>query len=880
MNEEIASSPTIKPINKSVVHRICSGQVILDLQSAVKELLENSLDAGATCIEINLKEHGEEYFKVVDNGSGISPDNFQNLARKHHTSKIADFSDLYSLATFGFRGEALSSLCAIGDLSIETRTKYESVGTHLIYDHSGSVKSERKIARQIGTTVTVEKLFSTLPVRSKEFNRNIRREYGKLISLLNAYAIMAKGVRLLCTNISGKNTKSLVLKTQGSSSIKDNIITVFGIKTFKCLEPFSLCISDTCKVEGYLSKPGNGCGRNLVDRQYYYVNGRPVDMPKVSKVVNELYRNSNSKQYPIAIINFIVPTKSYDVNVTPDKRKIFFSDEGTLVLSLREAIEKIYSPNQRSYSINGVKKVNEETYECDIDDADENLTLTRYDSLCEVKKVVNGDEISPSKDLFVNAPLEQHGSFSTCRYKASTSFYTPKSITDSRSPIQSLDILPSKDSPSNSKFVQSSLTKFVTLNKRKHENGSDVLSEMPVLRSETPSCKISKTCKETHGLVSRSISSEISRDYVPKATAESLAGVSCGQENAFSEGHQVDREDIDKGNLEVPETSLTDDTKLVGLSGEVHGTSSIEPPRSCSLMEPCDVLALKPCSANKTYSTYQFNIEDIRKRKKMISSYLQFDSTYNGTNIQRRYNAATLENSQPENDEGKSQALAAATRELERFFRKEDFGRMQVVGQFNLGFIIGKLSEDLFVVDQHAADEKHNFEQLSDSTVLHVQPLLQPVRLELSPEEEVMVSLHMEIIRKNGFALTEDMLAPPGQRYLLKAVPFSKKITFGVEDLKDLISTLSDSQGECSIVSSYRSNTCDSLCPSKVRAMLASRACQASVMVGDALAKNEMQNILRNLAGLKSPWNCPHGRPTMRHLVDLSTLKHQSNLVE
>lgn len=109
----------------------------------------------------------------------------QALARKHHTSKIADFSDLHSLTTFGFRGEALSSLCALGNLTIETRTKGEPIGTRLTYDHSGAVKTESKTARQVGTTVTVEKLFSTLPVRHREFSRNIRREYGKLISLLN-----------------------------------------------------------------------------------------------------------------------------------------------------------------------------------------------------------------------------------------------------------------------------------------------------------------------------------------------------------------------------------------------------------------------------------------------------------------------------------------------------------------------------------------------------------------------------------------------------------------------------------------------------------------------------------------------------------------------
>jgi DNA mismatch repair protein PMS2 len=210
-------SQIIKPIAKGIVHRICSGQVILDLSSAVKELVENSLDAAATSIEISLKDFGEEWFQVTDNGCGISPNSFkvllqyhyyhhslklkalkkncvrvlsllsllQVLALKHHTSKLSEFHDLQSLTTFGFRGEALSSLCALGDLTIETRTANEQVATHLTFNHSGVLVAEKKTARQIGTTVTVKKLFSSLPVRSKEFKRNIRKEYGKLVSLLN-----------------------------------------------------------------------------------------------------------------------------------------------------------------------------------------------------------------------------------------------------------------------------------------------------------------------------------------------------------------------------------------------------------------------------------------------------------------------------------------------------------------------------------------------------------------------------------------------------------------------------------------------------------------------------------------------------------------------
>lgn len=119
----------------------------------------------------------------------------QVLALKHHTSKLSDFPDLQSLTSFGFRGEALSSLCALANLTVETRTKNESVATHLSFDHSGLLTAEKKTARQVGTTVTVKKLFCNLPVRSKEFSRNIRKEYGKLISLLNVSLSFCKNLQ-------------------------------------------------------------------------------------------------------------------------------------------------------------------------------------------------------------------------------------------------------------------------------------------------------------------------------------------------------------------------------------------------------------------------------------------------------------------------------------------------------------------------------------------------------------------------------------------------------------------------------------------------------------------------------------------------------------
>ncbi|KAK9086419.1 hypothetical protein Syun_028813 [Stephania yunnanensis] len=925
-----ADSPSIKPINKGVVHRICAGQVILDLSSAVKELVENSLDAGATSIEVVLKDYGEESFKVIDNGCGISPHNFKILALKHHTSKLVDFPDLQSLATFGFRGEALSSLCALGKLTVETRTKNEPVATHLTFEHSGLLINEKKLARQVGTTVTVERLFSSLPVRSKEFSRNIRKEYGKLLSLLNAYALIAKGVRLVCTNTTGKNNKSVVLKTQGSSSIKDNIITVFGMNTFNCLEPLNTNISDSCMVEGFISKPGHGSGRNLGDRQFFFVNNRPVDMPKVSKVMNELYKCSNPKQYPIAVMNFKVPTRAYDVNVTPDKRKIFFSDEGSLIVSLKEAIEKIYSPSHRSFCANILleSKNEEESSPFELSHANEGSHLPvkhlspgssghkkakcddgqlaqqkveddeplKEVNNCTPASIIKGSmayvkEINPRQNDFTLRLHSVRKELSSPGYQSSKTRF---SSNISPLPFRSFkkDASENAVSSSHSSFVQSSLTNFLIVNKRKVENSAAFLSEVPVLRNSIDHCKVRKTSSEMDAAVLRS---HVDHQPIDDSKKIIIKDSKCHIEDVFNEVETPisaavevrERCQTDYGAFlqEVPEKSdkstpladvVIDDFSDKGLgntSEDVSNVASIEQSTNVTTDAPMQPFV------QITLSVLQFSIKELAMSREKRLSRLKSHALSSTTNMpKRKYNAATLEHSQPENEERKVKALIAATSELERFFNKEDFGRVKVIGQFNLGFIIGRLDQDLFIIDQHAADEKYNFERLSQSTILNQQPLLLPMRLELSPEEEIVASMHMDIIRKNGFTLMEDVDAPPGHHFKLKAVPFSKNITFGADDVKELISTLADSQGECSIISSYKMDTTDSICPSRVRAMLASRACRSSVMIGDALGRNEMEKILQHLVGLRSPWNCPHGRPTMRHLVDLTTMYNKEDL--
>ncbi|KAM7255013.1 hypothetical protein ACFE04_020254 [Oxalis oulophora] len=873
----------IKAINKGVVHRICAGQVILDLASAVKELVENSIDAGSTSIEISLKDYGQHSFQVIDNGCGISSNNFNVLALKHHTSKLDDFPDLQLLTTFGFRGEALSSLCALGNLTVETRTKNESVATHLSYDHSGLLVAEKKTARQVGTTVTVSKLFTNLPVRSKEFSRNIRKEYAKLLSLLNAYALIAKDVRFICTNTTGKNSKSVVLKTQGTGSVRDNIITVLGMNTFNCLEPVDLCMPG-CKVDGFLSKPGQGSGRNLGDRQYFFVNNRPVDMPKVSKLVNELYKGANSKQYPIAIMNFTIPTKAYDINVTPDKRKIFLSDENSILKALREGLQNVYSLGNASYTINEAEEHSRLADHSELSSPheksqilSENFSPDGSASKFPIEDYVgNGEDGSvsefPVKDHVGNdkVPLTtpkinpkshslnilERGVLNSAENSTRKNFmlrpHGVKKVDDALNSETEKGITERRDSTCRPAFIQSSLGKFVTVNKRKHENISAVLSEMPVLRDQIIPSPPKKNAK-THDAATISPFNyhQVDDSSEVHTPVKQVSGkkVTNQVRNPFSSTEST------KGKQTV-EVLMSEEVVCLDDDDDPLITSSMEVLKSTPenhLVEPhlknssTTFDSPLPSSAQKICSTLQFSFQELKTKRQQRLSRLSSGFGTGREKMKRGYNAATLDLSQPENEERKQRALAAATSELERLFQKTDFSRMKVIGQFNLGFIIGRLNQDLFIVDQHAADEKYNFESLAQSTILNQQPLLRPLMLELSPEEEVVASMHMDVIRKNGFVLEEDHNAPPGHHFKLKAVPFSKNITFGVDDVKDLISTLADTDGDGSIMSSYRTDRVDSVCPSRVRAMLASRACRSSVMIGDALGRNEMKKIVSSI---------------------------------
>ena len=234
-------------------------------------------------------------------------------------------------------------------------------------------------------------------------------------------------------------------------------------------------------------------------------------------------------------------------------------------------------------------------------------------------------------------------------------------------------------------------------------------------------------------------------------------------------------------------------------------------------------------------------------------------------------------------DIGTDTDAESAEERLSLTVTKGDFAKMRIVGQFNLGFILATRSEpsspnpkdpsipsssgdELFIIDQHASDEKYNFECLQASTIVQNQRLVRPRTLDLTAIEEEIILENPAALLKNGFLVDVDQTGtePVGQRCKLLSLPMSREVTFDTRDLEELLALLAESP------TSTSTSTSSIPRPSKVRRMFAMRACRSSVMIGKTLTRRQMERLVRNMGTIDKPWNCPHGRPTMRHLAGLA----------
>jgi len=1065
--QQLPETSEIQKLDGDTIRRITAEQAISNLPSIVKELIDNALDAESTTIKIRLFGQGLEIIEVSDDGNGVPVGSLPYMATRHATSKIECLEDIYEGTglTMGFRGEALFAMACVSDsLVVLSRTEDDELATKFLYDKEGKpIDAERKqMARKVGTTVAVVKPFGNLPARRADLCRRVKQERTRIFKLVESYGIFNVGVGFRLMDISNNREDTALATSASSSTLKETASTLLGPAFLKGTKSMELCLEsffrekqkatgsnaddDICYnwgIKGLISvepsllaaqqRPqrrggsfgGVSSAKQASSRtrivQYYSINGRVVELPKVTALLKRLWTNASAsmgglkQKKPSALLEFTLPNNAFDINLSPDKKTVLLTHEEELISVIEEHITKMWSDESSNVFVdNSLSQMQGKS--------EQQQAEALYENQEEMKKrdyYGYGDDedeyhkhkrrfafvhdISKAKmqhDMAERRASDDKTGIPAARALKQTTL-TPIVDQAQKPAIDSAKESQSKTEPEDPPEIQESPNK-----KTKLSNEDDVERDMksppahaqPEEKQErlpSPEDKVSdldrRKWTEIQSKFSRSSDGDnnnssmehqlsshdtvqgpqheetskaetTSQDSAPQSRSSSSSRPRRSlQEFAFQPSTQESSDvnnndryrrrkrtssmpppeerppanDDDKSteendsklnetararkkrrgseeNESIPRPTSDSDSRIQNdrISKDIEQTDTSEN----SEMKDAETTASneKP-SAPVVWKCFS-STEDIclssrmerlnmKKRKRHIDIIRRtirnsMGSTNSGNKESSRRSKATSENDVAKevafDDDDGNEDDSGLIRMPKSTFRNG----MQVIGQFNLGFILGRCSRNhLWILDQHACDEKYNYEQLCKSTVMHQQPLISPLPLELTPSEEACVLDNMDIFEANGFRFSFDDKAPIRHRLSLTALPHSgahegrKAVQFGPSDVSALCSILTEGSSydagsggtgtdgtgmygnnavrrHAGTTSSDRSDRLLARLPKAV-AMFASRACRTSIMIGTALSHKEMNSVVQKLAKVDQPWNCPHGRPTMRHVANV-----------
>ena len=355
---------SIAILDENTINKIAAGEVVDRPASIVKELVENSIDAGATHISIEIKNGGISYIKITDNGKGIASDDVELAFERHATSKIRKEEDILNISSLGFRGEALASVAAISKVTLQTKTKDEPTGTKIVIE-GGKTLSVEEIAFNKGTTITIENVFFNVPARFK-FLKKDYTEAGYIEDVITRLAIIHPEISFKYIN----NNKCII-QTTGNGDIKAAILNVFGKDIASELINVEY-ISSNLEIRGVIGTPK--ISRSTRQYEFTYINERYVkDKTMTSAIERAFEQNLNIGKFPFAILDLKISPNEVDVNVHPAKLEVKFENESSIFDIVYHGIQNALMDYHRKTSPFVM-----ENHEQKQDNKEENITSKIY----------------------------------------------------------------------------------------------------------------------------------------------------------------------------------------------------------------------------------------------------------------------------------------------------------------------------------------------------------------------------------------------------------------------------------------------------------------------------------------------------------------------
>ncbi|KAH8912237.1 DNA mismatch repair protein MutL [Coniochaeta sp. PMI_546] len=338
--DEASTARRIKALDPDVVNKIAAGEIIVAPVHALKELVENAVDAGSTSLEVLVKEGGLKLLQITDNGCGIDKEDLPILCERFTTSKLQKFEDLNSIATYGFRGEALASISHIAHLTVTTKTKDSNCAWRAHYDGGklapakpGQTPDPKPVAGRPGTQITVEDLFYNVPTRRRAF-RSASDEYNKIIDMVGRYAVHCSHVAFSCKK-HGESSASIAIQT--NASVVDRIRQIYGGSVANELIEYSTADDRWgFKANGWATNANYNIKKTTF---LLFINHRCVESSNIRKAIEQTYSAFLPKNgHPFVYLSLEIDPQRVDVNVHPTKREVNFLNEDEIIQAICEHI--------------------------------------------------------------------------------------------------------------------------------------------------------------------------------------------------------------------------------------------------------------------------------------------------------------------------------------------------------------------------------------------------------------------------------------------------------------------------------------------------------------------------------------------------------------
>ena len=820
------------------INQIAAGEVIERPASVVKELVENSIDAGAKNITIDIKNGGISYIRITDNGSGILPDDMEIAFERHATSKIRSADDLDEVKSMGFRGEALASIAAIAKVDLVSKAIGQDNGYEVVME-GGDIKEKHEAGCAQGTSITITELFYNTPVRYKFLKKDFT-ETGYIEEIIQRIALANPNVSIKLVD-TGKTT----IQTTGSGKIEDAIYAIFGKEIVENILPVDYMYEDL-HITGVIGKPI--ISRSNRSNQLFYVNHRFIKDKTLTSAAEQGFKGLVTiGKHGFLILNLDMDPKKVDVNVHPTKLEVRFQEDSKVFKAVYHAIKEtllkcdLVSEPDKDYSSMTPNDM---------------LKDIRNNSLTNKARVEAWGLGKASINSKLEEKAENYSTESTIIPDIKPEFNEFKDTISKLDDATRRSFINEIANAKTTEEIIKGVNNFANLNKGENNaTNSSIINE--AISSENLS-KSNESATDVDNKLSVN-ADESNEDMNSKNVTEKLedqnensSDLSIGTENSdlvleaktSENANEILEAKTSENSNAIIENEISENPDATIESKSLENSNETE-------NKPIEDKAIENEAEVITEATIINNNDTVAEENKIPETEESFEEMYRKL-FGRDIEDAKKEYAKKIDDANKENPIKPINNNEISMFENKDIEKTPPYNFVGIAFktyIILTMQDELYILDQHAAHERIMYEKVKENYYStddkDSQLMLLPDIIALSNKEMGIFRDNKDLFNKAGFIVDEF-----GENTVkLSGVPefcldFNTKEIF-LETLDEIDTVARTAKQELE------------------NKFLATVACKAAVKAHMALTKEEVDSLMQQLLKLPNPFSCPHGRPTV-----------------